>query len=280
MQIPILTYHHVLSPDAASGSGTFNSPFVVSPDQFREQMRYLYLENYQVIDFDRLYELLNERGPTPFKQLHSKFILISFDDGWKDNYEYAFPILKSFGFTATFFVVTGKIGSREFMSWNELAEMQEQGMQIESHTHSHYPLELLTDSKIQWELEHSKAVLEDHLNKRVKFVSFPHGSYTQKVISAAKYNRYGACGTSNPGYVKPSSLPYTLPRIMIRKHYGISEFRKFCECRIGHILKSVFIQQTKNRFKDIIGLENYMTLHSKIYHTRMPDFEIIEGEKQ
>lgn len=279
MQIPILTYHHVLPPDAAGDSEILNSPFVVSTGQFREQMRYLYLENYQVINLDGLYKFLKNGNGNQLKQVHSKFILITFDDGWKDNYEYAFPILKSFGFTATFFVITGKIGSWEFMSWNELAEMQEQGMHIESHTHSHHPLELLPDSKIQWELAHSRAILEGRLNKNVKFVSFPHGSYNKNVLNAAASNCYYACGTSNLGYVKPSSRLHALPRIMLRKHHNIAEFKKFCECRTGHILKSVLIQQAKNRVKDIIGLKNYMILHSKIYRTRMPDFEILEGEK-
>lgn len=278
MQIPILTYHHILSPDAMDRE-ILNSPFVISTDQFQKQMKFLYLNQYKVINFDRLHKLLNNGNNHQFKQTWSKFVLITFDDGWKDNYEYAFPILKSFGFAATFFVITGKIGLQEFLSWDELAEMHKDGMQIESHTHSHNPLELLPDSKIQWELEHSKALLEDHLYKKVRFISFPHGSYNQKVIGAAKDSRYIACGTSNTGYIKRSSQLHVLPRIMIRKHYGISEFKKFCECRIGYIMKSMFIQRTKNRFKDIIGLKNYMILHSKIYHTRMPDFEIVEEKK-
>ena len=178
IKVPILAYHHVLPANAKVDESILNSPFTISDSEFYKQMLFLSQSGYKPISLNQLLRTTNEKLQNKFD--HNKLIVITFDDGWVDNFEYAFPILKSFNIPATFFVITSYIGSAGCMSQDQLLAMQQSGMQIESHAHTHTPLELLSNSEIQWEVTHSKKLLEKNLEKQVKFMSFPHGSYNKK----------------------------------------------------------------------------------------------------
>ena len=218
-KIPILAYHHVLPANAKVDESILNSPFTISDSEFYKQMLFLSQKGYTPISLDLL---IHQKE----KQAHKWPIVITFDDGWIDNFEYAFPILKSFNVPATFFVITSYIDSAGCMSREQLLEIQQSGMQIESHAHTHTPLELLSNAEMQWEVTHSKKLLEKNLESQVKFISFPHGSYNKTVLQAAKNSDYLGCGTSNFGYAVTSSQMYKLPRILIRKNHDISQFAK------------------------------------------------------
>ena len=112
-----------------------------------------------------------------------KYIIITFDDGLKGNYRYAFPILRKYGFKATIFVAVDKIGAEDFMNWEELYRLLKEGISIQSHTMSHRPLQNLNNKEIYEELYTSKRTIEEKLNTKVHAISLPHGSYNQKVIT-------------------------------------------------------------------------------------------------
>ena len=255
MRIPIITYHHVLPSDAKVDESILNSPFTISDSAFYKQMVFLSQNGYEAIDLD---QLIHRKE----KQTHKKPIVITFDDGWIDNYEYAFPILKTFNFSATFFVITSYVDSAGCMSVEQLLEIQQSGMQIESHAHTHTPLELLSNSEMQWEVTHSKNLLEKNLEKQVKFMSFPHGSYNKTVLQTVKNSNYLGCGTSNFGYAVSSSTMYELPRILIRKNHDISQFSKLVEGGTLTFFKGSIIQKSKGLIKNTIGIERYQNLYN------------------
>jgi len=254
IKVPILAYHHVLPVNAKVDESIKNSPFTISDAQFYEQMLFLSQNGYQPINFS---QLLNSME----KLEVGKPIVITFDDGWVDNFEYAYPTLKAFGVSATFFVITGHVNSSGCMSWKQLNEMQNHNMEIASHTHSHTPLELLSNSELQWELTHSKNLLDENIGKNSARLSFPHGSYSKIVLNAAKNAGYLSCATSNFGYVTSSSKVYELPRILIRKSHDISQFVKVCEADKLSILKSKIIQKSKALLKSTVGIEKYQGLY-------------------
>ncbi len=260
IKIPILAYHHVLPANAKVDESILNSPFTISDSEFYKQMLFLSQSGYKPISLNQLLRTTNEKLQNKFD--HNKLIVITFDDGWIDNYEYAVPILKSFNFSATFFVITSYVNSAGCMSVEQLLEIQQAGMQIESHAHTHTPLELLSNSEMQWELTHSKNLLEKHLEKDVTFISFPHGSYNKGVLEAAKKAGYLGCGTSNFGYSTSSSKNYEKPRILIRKSYDISEFAKISEGSKLASIKGILMQHSKNLIKKTIGIERYQNLYS------------------
>ena len=154
------------------------------------------------------------------------------------------------------------------MSWKQLLELQSHNIQVESHTHTHTPLESLSSSEIQWELTHSKNLIEEHLGKQVRFISFPHGSYNKFVLQAAKNTGYSGCGTSNFGYATLSSKIYELPRMLIRKNHDISQFAKFCSGSKLTLLKGSLIQKSKNMIKNAVGHERYNNLHEIRYRIK------------
>jgi peptidoglycan/xylan/chitin deacetylase (PgdA/CDA1 family) len=263
-RVPLLAYHHIMDADSSTDDRVANSPFTVSREQFRQQMRHLAENGFKTIGLDQLTERIAGRGqdePGPA-------IVITFDDGWRDNFQFAFPTLVEFGLTATFFVISGSIDSEEYMSWAQLREMQNRGMQIESHTHSHVPLELLTESDAEQELLQSRALIEQRVGKAVRYMSFPHGSYNKGIIDMAEQAGYAACGTSNIGYAHRRSAYFELPRMLVRKSNTLDYFASVCSANTAVMLQSRAIYGAKNLLKNTIGLKNYMALHRMLYRTR------------
>ncbi len=262
MALPIFGYHHVLPSNAEVDAEVLNSPFMLSRRDFYHQMAHLAQQDFRAMLLDDLLKLQN--GGVSQQEKH---VAITFDDGWADNYQHAFPILESFDLRATFFVITSRIDTAGYLSWDELRQMQQAGMEIQSHTHSHVPLELLTAVEVEMELRLSKEILEDRLERPVTFISFPHGSYTQQVIAATKRAGYLACGTSNVGYFGVQSSLFELPRNLIRKNEDIGDFRRLCVVDRPLIFRRQVAYRSKALLKDVIGLESYMNLHRRFYKT-------------
>ena len=270
-KIPVLTYHRIIPDIEKLGRKNINSPYSLFQTRFIEQMRFLYENAYRPISFDLLMRLMRGEIPDTANSDISKYVIICFDDGWKDNYLYAIPILKLFGLSATFFVITGNIGTREFMTWNDLDEIRQLGMRIESHTHSHLPLELLQENDARYELTHSKEILEINLRREAKFISLPHGSFPKNFNELLIHTGYSGCATSKPGYIKKTSSCWELPRILIRKNHTIIQYRNFCEKRSLALIQLALIQRIKSGIKDTIGLKKYMKLHSLVFGTYRPE---------
>ena len=124
--VPIIMYHSIDNPHHLSG-------IVVSPHNFRKQLKFFKKHKYNVISLDMLVAALKEK-----KRLPKKSVVITFDDGYEDNYTNAFPILKEFGFPATIFVITDLISTEdEYLTWDQLREMEKHGITIGSHTLDH-----------------------------------------------------------------------------------------------------------------------------------------------
>jgi len=240
-------------------------PYSITIDQFESQMNYLYENEYQTLT---LQELLPLATNCQFKKNQNldRSVVITFDDGYVDNYLYAYPILKECKFKGTFFVIVNKIGSTQFLSWDQLLEMQDQGFEIQSHTLNHKPLESLSSHLIKVELEDSRKILERRLGKAVRFISFPHGSYNKVVLQLAK--NLGYCGgcTSNIGYFEPSSNPFKIKRIAIRRNYDILHFQKLIKRNGTFFIKVKFLELLKTYLAKLIGIKNYQRLYNKFYN--------------
>ncbi|MBU3942553.1 polysaccharide deacetylase family protein, partial [Patescibacteria group bacterium] len=174
LYLPILMYHHI-------GYSDVNPSFYVDPVMFESQMKYLAEKKYNPITFHELLNKLNGDGELPENPL-----IISFDDGWKSQYKFAFPILKKYNFRAVFFPVVNYIGAESYMTWSELKELTSNGMEIGSHTINHPNLLNLSDSYLKYEIETSKLILEKNLKQKVEILSYPYCNYNSKVIRIVK----------------------------------------------------------------------------------------------
>lgn len=198
-KILVLNYHKI---DEAF------HPLSVSPALFDEQMRFLKEQGYHTISPQDLQAALEGEDRLP-----SNPVLITFDDGYADNYANAYPILKQYDMKATIFVVAGFVGKSErYLTWEQLREMEQNGITIESHTMNHIPLEELTDEQIRTELRDSKQLLEEHLGHPIQYIAYPTGTYNLHIAALAKEAGYEAAYTIKYGNVDMGSNLYALER--------------------------------------------------------------------
>ncbi|MDT8900104.1 polysaccharide deacetylase family protein [Anaeroselena agilis] len=139
---------------------------VISPALFAEQMAYLHSQGYNPVTLDQLYDYL-----TGQKGLPPKPVAITFDDGYRDTYEIALPILKRYGFKSTLFVLTAD--SERRLTWQELREMKAAGMEIASHSYTHRNLAGMTATAQADEITRSKELLDRNLNQDTRFFCYP-----------------------------------------------------------------------------------------------------------
>jgi peptidoglycan/xylan/chitin deacetylase (PgdA/CDA1 family) len=180
----------------------------ITPEAFEEQMKKLQDAKIPVIGMQDF--LAWKRGE---KKIPPRAAIITIDDGYKSGYEVAWPILKKYGYPVTLFIYTegikgGKFGGGEAMSWEQLAEMRDAGVDIEAHSATHQDLRkpydkvrrkrLTPEEYDQWlqaEVGGSKATLEQKLGIRVNCFAVPFGYYNDKVKQATKAAGYEAVFT-------------------------------------------------------------------------------------
>lgn len=228
MKVPVLFYHKINfpAPEAKEKS------LYVNPKNFHCQMRYLKYRRYNPIYLDELV-----KGMKGQIKLPPKPIVITFDDGYEDNYTVAFPILKEFGFKATIFLVTEDIGkisgvwmdSREklktsLLNWSQIEEMNKGGINFQSHTHTHPVLTKLNSEQIKKELLLSRRIIEEKLQKPVNFLCYPMGDFDERVEGLVKDTGYLGALTTKRGFVKDGDDLFTLKRIGIKYNKKIWNF--------------------------------------------------------
>lgn len=225
--IPILMYHKV-NPDPSTGGLGLRVP----PDKFEWQMKYLRKNGYETVSLEDVMDHF-EKG----KHLPDKPIVITFDDGYKDNYRFAYPIMKKYGYTGTIFVVSKAIGNTNFfdvekklqpenkiMDWHEIRELAEAGFTIGAHTVDHPHLAEVPPEVARHQIEESKRALEHGLKKPVEFFAYPYGSYNDTVADLVKQAGYRAAVTTELGLAKADSNPFKLRRIRVTGHYSNEKF--------------------------------------------------------
>lgn len=202
--VPVLNYHQINDKDQNS--------MTVTTDEFDAQMKYLSDNGYHTISPQELYAHLANGADLPEKP-----ILISFDDGYKDNYQNAFPILKKYQQTAMIFLISDYVNTYEkYLTWEQIKEMQQYGIDFESHTLSHMVLtEAPSEQELINQLQKSKEALEWHLGSKVEFIAYPCGNYTPHIIETAKNIGYKAAFTVNFGRSKTGDPLFALDRVPV-----------------------------------------------------------------
>ncbi|MFN8581536.1 MAG: polysaccharide deacetylase family protein [Gemmatimonadaceae bacterium] len=187
LRIPILVYHNV-QPEA-EGARVRRAELTMRPEVFAQQMQYLKDHGIAVISLAAMVDAIEGKRSVP-----QHAVVLTFDDGRVNQYEYAFPVLKRLGFTATFFPFTHAIGRNpRYFTWEQLKAMQDAGMTIGSHTNLHVRVDRIHDAAT-WKLEvqDSRAVLREHLGTAVEFFSYPFGALAPAGDSAVRAAGYRA----------------------------------------------------------------------------------------
>ena len=197
----------------------------VKPEDFERQMKYLAEHNFHSITPQELYAALVDGAELPENP-----VLITFDDGYMDNYTNAYPILKKYGLKATMFVITGFLDRAQpgYFTWGQAAEMEASGLiNIESHTVTHTSLTDLTEEQVKMELERSKNDIERRLGKQVDFLAYPTGTYNLHIAALVKEAGYKGAFTVKYGNVDRASNVFAIERVPV--FHTENTYRSFLE---------------------------------------------------
>jgi len=194
----------------------------LSASEFEEQMKILAEYHFETISLDDFVAYRHNEMKLPQNPM-----ILTFDDGYLDNYLYAFPILKKFGFTATFFLITDFIGDEaqdKYMSWSQVIEMRRGGMAIGSHTLNHPYLTELTLRTIKAQLEDSKRIIEEKLGEEITSLAYPQGDFDWDIERLTEEAGYKIAVSSEPGMNDKDTSLFKLKRISVPQ---ISNFEDF-----------------------------------------------------
>jgi len=186
-KIPILVYHSIAPLDPTKPEDEMHAHYRVDPVIFSEQMDYLKNNGYHPITFNTLVQAILNNTPLP-----EKSVVLTFDDGWKNQYTYAVPVLEKDHIIATFFIITGYADGKypAYMSWNQIISLDKAGMEIGSHTVDHLNLKTITPDKVQFEITQSKARLEQELGHPITTFAYPEYGQNPAIQAALKAAGY------------------------------------------------------------------------------------------
>jgi peptidoglycan/xylan/chitin deacetylase (PgdA/CDA1 family) len=222
-------YHHISDTPPRS---VLERSLTVTPTMLKRQLDYLQQQGYHTITFNQMFDALYFGVPLP---VHP--VILTFDDGYEDVYHFALPLLQQHGFTATFYIISGKVGWQGYMDWANLQDLLAKGMQIGSHTVHHVDVGMTyldSPALAQLELEQSKAKLEKKLGVVIQQFCYPSGEpfrsesvyLQQKIVSLLWQDGYiGA--TTDPGRSgidQDSQAPFDLLRIRVDGRDTFDEF--------------------------------------------------------
>ncbi|MDB4984243.1 MAG: putative xylanase/chitin deacetilase [Patescibacteria group bacterium] len=183
--VTILVYHS-FGPMMLKKESKLQSHYRITSEDFDKQMKYLSDNNYHPVTFAELVTSFRNNTPLP-----EKAVVLSFDDGWKSQYQYALPILEKYKFKGTFFIITNYQGYGAYMTWDDVIALDRAGMDIESHTVHHVNLaKAKTPAQVASELADSKATLEAKLGHPVIALAYPEYGHNPTVDLAVKNAGY------------------------------------------------------------------------------------------
>ncbi|MDP2278254.1 MAG: polysaccharide deacetylase family protein [Nitrospirota bacterium] len=268
--IPVLMYHHI---NLHKGDMV-----TITPAVFEGQMEYLYKAGYRTLKIDELISHMSGGLALP-----QKAVVVTFDDGWLDNYLYAFPVLKKYKINAAVFLITNRVeNASEFnppisplklrgeqrgvtsipmhnesksliekgeshkvvLNWELIKEMSDSGMiEFYSHTKSHAKCSSLSEKELMEELKVSRQIIEKRLGRPCPYLCWPYGKYNDLALAVAREAGYKAIFTTNHGVVEAGSDPFAINRIIVKD--SIAWFKKRMVIYTSTILSRLYLKITK-----------------------------------
>lgn len=208
---PILMYHSI-NPQPVAGK-----MLTVSPETFERQMHFLKSQRYNVLRLEELAALIKDKKKVPPRSL-----AITFDDGYKDNFLYAFTILKKYALPATMFIIIDEVGrpQNDRLSWDDIKIMRDSGLIVfGSHTLGPEPLvNIKSDEELKRQVYESKKILEEKLGRSVTLFSYPEGRFNAKIKNMVIAAGYKAAVATNPGKTFPNDDVFALKRLRISEN--------------------------------------------------------------
>lgn len=224
LKVPILMYHYVSAPPA--DADVYRIDLSVTPEMFQQQMAYLAERGYTAIDLHDLTQAI-----VGYAELPEKPVVLTFDDGYLDNYEVAFPILQAFGHRGTFFIITEFIdqGREGYMTWPMIEEVARAGHRVESHSRNHPDLAGKPHDALVWQVLGAQETLAAHTGSRPRYFCYPGGTYDEATIQMLRDLDYWGAVTTASGTWHGFNDRYEWTRVRVRNDTTMDEFAKLLD---------------------------------------------------
>lgn len=217
IQMPILMYHYVSA--LPGDADEVRTDLTLSPDLFRAHMDALFYQGFTPVSLYDLDNALLTGMPLPAKP-----VILTFDDGYTDHYTNVFPVLKQYGFTATFFIITGTADASDpaYLSWAQINEMSAAGMDMEPHTKTHADLRSRDYDFLVYQMLGSIESLQAYIGKIPHMFSFPIGHYDDSTLAVAQSLSIWRAVTTENGFLITTDNRFELPRLRIHDYTGVT----------------------------------------------------------
>jgi peptidoglycan/xylan/chitin deacetylase (PgdA/CDA1 family) len=211
----VLMYHRV---DVTAPADYISQALTIPPTQFSAELQYLHDKGFHTIGIAQLERDVRERRSEP------NAVLLTFDDGYGDQYRYAFRLLQRFGDVATFFVNVGSIGTANHLTWPEVESMARAGMSIGCHGVTHDDLSMLGASAQSYQIDRCVKLLSAHLHAPVLAYAYPSGAFDAQTIRLEEHAGLIFGFTTDPRFQLDPRSPYELTRGRIKNGMSTADF--------------------------------------------------------
>jgi peptidoglycan/xylan/chitin deacetylase (PgdA/CDA1 family) len=207
-------YHYISQPPP--GADIYRVDLSVPPERFESHLKYLKEAGYHVITLDDLLYYLASGRPLPEKP-----VILTFDDGYEDNYTNAFPLLRKYGVSGHFFIITDFVNEKQagYMTWSQIEEMSAAGQRFGSHSRNHPDLQGKSTDYLVWQALGGMEAIQEHLGYHPRWISYPSGGYDAKVIAVYKSAHYWGGLAAQQGATHTLDGIFELERVRVRGSY-------------------------------------------------------------
>jgi len=221
IRVPILMYHHIADPPP--GANAIRYDLSVSPASFEQQLRYLREQGYESITLNDLALYL-----TVGQELPAKPIILTFDDGYRDAYVHAFPLLQRYGYSGTFFLISAPIdnGDPDYLSWDQVQVMHRGGMKFEPHSYDHPDLRNRGFKFVVFQVLAPKEAIEARTGETCRFFAYPSGRYDQFVIDVLRSAHFWGAVLVEQGATHTTDDLFTLRRVRVHGGEDLDTFAR------------------------------------------------------
>ncbi|MEI7510961.1 MAG: polysaccharide deacetylase family protein [Candidatus Peregrinibacteria bacterium] len=207
--LPTLMFHHI-NNTSANDPNKVEYNLSYSPEKFEQFLMFFQENHIETLTFWDLKGILEGKRSFP-----ERYVMLTFDDGFEDQYLNAFPLLKKYHMKGVFFIISNRPGNdHDYATWKQIQEMAEDGQEIASHSVTHPDLSVLPDQKLADEIQKSKKTIEFYTEKPVISFCYPSGEYNEKVVKMTKEHYLFARTTKKGKYFSVANR-YEMPMIRI-----------------------------------------------------------------
>jgi peptidoglycan/xylan/chitin deacetylase (PgdA/CDA1 family) len=229
LDFPILMYHYIRTPPSPYRD-LVGYNLSISPHDFQVQMDWLAAHGYHPVDFNDVRAYFAGLRPLP-----NQPVVITLDDGYRDLYTTAYPILASHGFKAVAYIVSGFVGWKQYVTPDQIVEMDRHGIEIACHTVNHANLARASWSELMYELVNSKRWLEKLVGHPVVDFAYPSGRFNQTAIAALQRTGFDTAVTEQYSTVHSRADRYTWTRDRVPGGEPLADFIVY----LGPVMPSV-----------------------------------------